>query len=498
MVPASLRCRATSRPEPRSRPPCGVGVAAAAGLTRRRSRQVAHGLLPADCCPPPWPTAACRLLPATCSLPSAACCLPPVAYRPPPSVCHLLSARPPSAAAAECQTRPPPADHCLPPVVCPPAVCCPLSAAFHLPPWPPTATADCQTRPAATTPTLPPIRPIDATIGIAPAPLSDMPPQFRMQFPEGSHTRRLTNRRISTTRVQILKYTQGNCMRNCSPPDERRPQGPQTHRQTLIMSSLSSVSGTKLSQHTHTSSPTGTKLSPHAQKGPFQPVLHEQGELCPARTTTTPSRENFVPLAPPRPPAGRTLSRTQRQTRYKTLQTRPHQQPNRYKTLPTHPKRPISASFARAGRTLSRSHHHDPQQGELCPAPSTKPGTKLSQHTHTSSTTGTKLSQHAQKGPFQPVLPEQGELCTARTTTPPSRENFVPHLAPNPVQNSTRTPKKANFSPFYPSRENFVPPPPPRSRAGRTFYRTQQHLRYKTLPAPPFYSGSAKKFAQHT
>ncbi|EPD72931.1 hypothetical protein HMPREF1478_01045, partial [Actinomyces sp. HPA0247] len=27
------------------------------------------------------------------------------------------------------------------------------------------------------------------------------------------------------------------------------------------MSSLSSISGTKLSQHTHTSSPTGTKLS---------------------------------------------------------------------------------------------------------------------------------------------------------------------------------------------------------------------------------------------
>ena len=110
-----------------------------------------------------------------------------------------------------------------------------------------------------------------------------------------------------------MKYTQGNCMRNCSPPDERRPQGPQTHRQTLIMSSLSSVSG--------------TKLSPHAQNCPFQPVLPEQGELCTARTTTTPSRENFVP----------------------------HQQPNRYKTLPTRPKRPISASFARAGRTLYRA-----------------------------------------------------------------------------------------------------------------------------------------------
>ena len=138
-------------------------------------------------------------------------------------------------------------------------------------------------------------------------------------------------------------------------------------------------------------------------------------------------------------------------------------------------------------------------------------GTKISQHTHTSSPTGTKLSQHAQKGPFQPVLHEQGELCPARTTTTPSRENFVPHPAPNPVQNSPNTPppaaqpvqnspstpKIAHFSPFCPSRENFVPLAPPRPPAGRTLYRTQRQTRYKTLPAPPFYSGSAKKFAQH-
>ena len=151
-----------------------------------------------------------------------------------------------------------------------------------------------------------------------------------------------------------------------------------------------------------------------------------------------PSRENFIPLPPPRPPAGRTLYRTpsqtryktlptrphqqpnryktlpacpkrpistrfgqagrtlyrtKRQTRYKTLPTRPHQQPNRYKTLPAHPhqqpnryktlptrtKRPISACFARAGRTLYRRHHQEAEQGELCTAPSAKPGTKLSQ-----------------------------------------------------------------------------------------------------------------------
>ena len=59
--------------------------------------------------------------------------------------------------------------------------------------------------------------------------------------------------------------------------------------------------GTKLSKHAPASSPTGTKLSQHAQKGPFQPVLHEQGELSTAPSTTTPSRENFVPRPVPNP-----------------------------------------------------------------------------------------------------------------------------------------------------------------------------------------------------
>ena len=160
-------------------------------------------------------------------------------------------------------------------------------------------------------------------------------------------------------------------------------------------------------------------------------------------------------------------------------------------------------------------------------APASSPtGTKLSLFSRSVGPTGTKLSQHAQKGPFQPVLHEQGELCPARTTTTPSRENFVPHPAPNPVQNSPNTPppaaqpvqnspntpKKAHFSKFYPSRENFLPHPAPRRPAGRTLYRAQcqtryktpptrprqQPTRYKTLPAPPFYSGSTKKFAQYT
>ena len=154
----------------------------------------------------------------------------------------------------------------------------------------------------------------------------------------------------------------------------------------------SSPTGTKLSQHTHTSSPTGTKLSQHVQKGPFQPVLLEQGELCTAATTKKPSRENFVPHQAPNPVQNSPSAPVLQRFREKVRPAHPHQQPNRYKTLPTRTKRPISACFARAGRTLYRFHPHDPQQGELCTAPRAKPGTKLSQHAHTSSPPGTKLS----------------------------------------------------------------------------------------------------------
>ena len=100
-----------------------------------------------------------------------------------------------------------------------------------------------------------------------------------------------------------------------------------------------------------------------------------------------------------------------------------------------------------------------------------------------------------------------------RTSTHPVQNSpNTPPPAAHPVQNSPNTPKKAHFSQFCTSRENFVPHPPPRPPAGRTLYRAQcqtrhktpptrprqQPNRYKTLPAPPFYSGSAKKFAQHT
>ena len=140
-----------------------------------------------------------------------------------------------------------------------------------------------------------------------------------------------------------------------------------------------------------------------------------------------PSRENFIPLPPPRPPAGRTLYRTKRQTRYKTL--------------PACPKRPISTRFGRAGRTMYRSHHHDPQQGELCTAPRAEPGTKLSQHAHTSSPTGTKLSQR-------------------------SRSTAVPR------KSSPSTPKNGVFRLFRVCRANYFAHKQATSHAGRIISRT--------------------------
>ena len=67
---------------------------------------------------------------------------------------------------------------------------------------------------------------------------------------------------------------------------------------------------------------------------------------------------------------------------------------------------------------------------------------------------GTKLSQQAPKRQFRPTFRMQGELFTASATNNPSRENFVPL-------------------------------PPPTTRAGRTLSRMRCHFRYKTLPARP-------------
>ena len=76
-------------------------------------------------------------------------------------------------------------------------------------------------------------------------------------------------------------------------------------------------------------------------------------------------------------------------------------------------------------------------------------------------------------------LPASAHQHTRYKTLP------APPPAAQPVQNSPNTPKKALFSTFYPSRENFLPHPAPRRPAGRTLYRAQCQTRYKTPPTRP-------------
>ena len=126
--------------------------------------------------------------------------------------------------------------------------------------------------------------------------------------------------------------------------------------------------GTKLPQHAPASSPTGTKLSQHAQKGLFQPVLHEQGELC-----TAPSAKPGTKLsqhAPASSPTGTKLSQRPRSTAIprKSSPSTPHTTTEPRKSSPSTPKNGVFRLFracranyfahkqatSHAGRTYSR------------------------------------------------------------------------------------------------------------------------------------------------
>ena len=101
------------------------------------------------------------------------------------------------------------------------------------------------------------------------------PPKSHMQFPQNPQPHWEQNGRISTIRFHNLKYLEGNCMRNLSPGDERRPQGLRAHIHTFTMRAFSdssakkfahcgpsrSSSAKKLSQHTPTNTTPDTKLA---------------------------------------------------------------------------------------------------------------------------------------------------------------------------------------------------------------------------------------------
>ena len=131
------------------------------------------------------------------------------------------------------------------------------------------------------------------------------------------------------------------------------------------------------------------------------------------------------------------------------------------------PARPLAvhaASFARRvaskpGQALQASH--PPPIGQSHPMS----GTKLPL-LRTSNAQPGQNSPHTKPRRAKPVQ------------NSPSRQPRWTH----PGQNSPNTPQNGDTKPFLACRENFFTPTAEASRAGRTLYRTQDHLRDKTLP----------------
>ena len=137
------------------------------------------------------------------------------------------------------------------------------------------------------------------------------------------------------------------------------------------------------------------------------------------------------------------------------------------------------------------------------------PGTKLSQQAALAGPPGTKLSQRAPKRRFRPILRQQGELCTVSATNNPSRENFIPHAGPLPVQNSpcrsARRPTRYKTLPTSglgrPTRYRTLPARPARRP---TRYKTLpasglgRPTRYKTRPAARLGGPTGTKLSWHT
>lgn len=160
-----------------------------------------------------------------------------------------------------------------------------------------------------------------------------------MQFPQNPHPHWAQNGRISTIRFHNLKYLEGNCMRNLSPADERRPQGLRAHIHTFTMRAFSDSSANKYAhcgpsrsssaenspstppltacavQNSPSTPPvssiSGTKLSLLAQNGPIWRVLPMHGELSTAVATNKQRRASLFTHADRTGRAGEFLLRAQ-------------------------------------------------------------------------------------------------------------------------------------------------------------------------------------------
>ena len=224
-----------------------------------------------------------------------------------------------------------------------------------------------------------------------------------------------------------------------------------------------------------------------ADRLPASAHQHTRYKTPPTRPRQQPNRYKTLPTRPKRPisasfaRAGRTFYRTQHHDPQQgelctapsakpgtKLSQRPRQQPNRYKTLPTRPKRPFSARFTRAGRTFYRTQHHDAQQGELCTVPSAKPGTKLPQHAPASSPPGTKLSLLSRPTGSPGTKLSQRPRSTA---VPRKSSPSTPHTTTEPRKSSSSTPKNGVIRLFRACRANFIALTPTSGRAGRTYSR---------------------------
>ena len=88
-------------------------------------------------------------------------------------------------------------------------------------------------------------------------------------------------------------------------------------------------------------------------------------------------------------------------------------------------------------------------------------------------------------------------LCKPRLALSETKLALLPGSAAHPVQNSPSKPQNANFGPLFACRENFLPLPPPTTRAGRTLYRFRhQHDEHGEL-YPACGATSGTKLSQH-